>query len=62
LEHVLKLTSQNGLDLHRPKVFSGQRASEEQDAEEPRVEKSAEKKEEKARPQLAEVVVLTTSG
>ena len=44
LEHVLKLTSQNGLDLHRPKVFSGQRESEEQDAEEPRVEKSAEKK------------------
>lgn len=62
LEHVLKLTSQNGLDLHRPKVFSGQRESEEQDAEEPRVEKSAEKKEENARPQLAEVVVLTTSG
>jgi di/tricarboxylate transporter len=62
LEHVLKLTSQNGLDLHRPKVFSGQRESEEQDAEEPRVEKSAGKKEENARPQLAEVVVLTTSG
>lgn len=62
LEHVLKLTSQNGLDLHRPKVFSGQRESEEQDAEEPRVEKSAEKKEENAHPQLAEVVVLTTSG
>ena len=62
LEHVLKLTSQNGLDLHRPEVFSGQRESEEQDAEEPRVEKSAEKKEEDARPQLAEVVVLTTSG
>ena len=62
LEHVLKLTSQNGLDLHRPEVFSGQREPEEQDAEEPRVEKSAEKKGEDARPQLAEVVVLTTSG
>ena len=62
LEHVLKLTSQNGLDLHRPKVFSGEREPEEQDVEEPRVEKSAEKKEEDARPQLAEVVVLTTSG
>ena len=62
LEHVLKLTSQNGLDLHRPRVFSGEREPEEQDAEEPRVEKSAEKKEEDARPQLAEVVVLTTSG
>ena len=62
LEHVLKLTSQNGLDLHRPKVFSGEREPEEQDVEEPRVEKSAEKKEENARPQLAEVVVLTTSG
>ena len=62
LEHVLKLTSQNGLDLHRPRVFSGEREPEEQDAEEPRVEKSAEKKEDDARPQLAEVVVLTTSG
>lgn len=62
LEHVLKLTSQNGLDLHRPKVFSGEREPEEQDAEQPPVEKSAEKKEEDARPQLAEVVVLTTSG
>ncbi|HET9789398.1 MAG TPA: SLC13 family permease, partial [Pyrinomonadaceae bacterium] len=54
--------SQNGLDLHRPKVFSGEREPDEQDAEEPPVEKSAEKKEEDARPQLAEVVVLTTSG
>ena len=62
LEHVLKLTSQNGLDLHRPTMFSGAREPEEEDAEEPPVEKSAEKKQEGARPQLAEVVVLTTSG
>lgn len=54
LEHVLKLTSQNGLELHRPKMFSS--------AEEP--ELTADDKEEagNARPQLAEVVVLTTSG
>jgi di/tricarboxylate transporter len=62
LEHVLKLTAQNGLDLHRPTMFSGEREPEEQDAEEPPVENSAEKKEEDTRPQLAEVVVLTTSG
>ena len=62
LQHVLKLTAQNGLDLHRPKMFSGEREPEEQDAEEPAVEKPDEKKEEDVRPQLAEVVVLTTSG
>jgi di/tricarboxylate transporter len=62
LEHVLKLTAQNGLDLHRPNMFSGEKEPEEQDAEEPAVERSGEKKEQDARPQLAEVVVLTTSG
>lgn len=61
LEHVLKLTSQNGLDLHRPEMFSGEKEPEEEDAEEPS-EKPDEKKEEHERPQLAEVVVLTTSG
>ena len=61
LEHVLKLTAQNGLDLHRPEMFSGEKEPEEEDAEEPS-EKPDEKKEEHERPQLAEVVVLTTSG
>jgi di/tricarboxylate transporter len=51
LEHVLKLTSQNGLELHRPKIFPSE--------EDPEVETPDDKKE---RPQLAEVVVLTTSG
>ncbi len=41
LDHVLKLTSQNGLVLQRPRMFRG---------------------ESDTRPQLAEVVVLTTSG
>ena len=61
IEHVLKLTAQNGLDLHRPEMFSGEKEPEEEDAEEPS-EKPDEKKEEHERPQLAEVVVLTTSG
>jgi di/tricarboxylate transporter len=50
LEDVLKLTSQNGLELHRPKTFSGQEESE------------VEIDDKKESPQLAEVVVLTTSG
>jgi di/tricarboxylate transporter len=62
LEHVLKLTGQNGLDLHRPKIFSNENEPEEQDAEAPSAKQSDEKKEEHTRPQLAEVVVLTTSG
>ena len=62
LEDVLKLTSQNGLELHRPKMFSGEQEPEEHDAEEPDAEKPGERKEEDARPELAEVVVLTTSG
>ena len=62
LEHVLKLRSQNGLDLHRPKIFSSEKDSEEEEAKESAREKPEEKKENDARPQLAEVVVLTTSG
>lgn len=54
LEHVLKLTSQNGLELHRPKMFSS--------AEEPELTADDKEEEGNARPQLAEVVVLTTSG
>ena len=63
LEHVLKLTSQNGLELHRPRVFSAEHEPEEQNAEEPETKTPVDEKEEKeAHPQLAEVVVLTTSG
>jgi di/tricarboxylate transporter len=52
LEHVLKLTSQNGLELQRPKIFArDNQANDEQEQEE-----------EDTRSQLAEVVVLTTSG
>lgn len=54
LEHVLTLTSQNGLELHRPKMFSS--------AEEPELTADDKEEEGNARPQLAEVVVLTTSG
>ena len=50
LEHVLKLTSHNGLELQRPKIFAR--------------DENANGKQEEAdtRSQLAEVVVLTTSG
>ena len=65
LEHVLKLTSQNGLELHRPEIFARKQESgaERQNSSES-TKKSAEneRKESDARPQLAEVVVLTTSG
>lgn len=55
LEDVLKLTSQNGLELHRPNVYSSE--------EEPESARSDDtQEEENARPQLAEVVVLITSG
>ncbi len=65
LEHVLKLTSQNGLELHRPEIFARkpEAGDEGQDSSESTI-KSAEdeRNESDARPQLAEVVVLTTSG
>src|SRR5919106_48707 len=60
LELVLKLTSQNGLELHRPRVFSSEQQPEEK-AEKSAAEKP-DQKEEDTRSQLAEVVVLTTSG
>ena len=50
LEHVLKLTSENGLELQRPKLFAGDKHA---DNEQNRTD---------TRSQLAEVVVLTTSG
>lgn len=62
LEHVLKLTSQDGLDLHRPKFFSSKQEPEEQKVDESSTEKTHDQDGEDARPQLAEVVVLTTSG
>lgn len=67
LEHILKLTSQNGLELHRPEIFGRKQepgaADERQDPSDS-MRKSAEDEpnESDARPQLAEVVVLTTSG
>jgi di/tricarboxylate transporter len=60
LEHVLKLTSQNGLELHRPTILTNEDRPEEQDK--PAAETPHDKEEEDAHPQLAEVVVLTTSG
>ena len=50
LEHVLKLTSHHGLELQRPRIFAR--------------DENANGKQEEAdtRSQLAEVVVLTTSG
>ncbi len=67
LEHVLKLTSQNGLLLQRPKMFDRE---EEQGSDDETEEASKSKrrkvdhehKKSETRPQLAEVVVLTTSG
>ena len=65
LEHVLKLTSQNGLELHRPEIFARkpEAGDERQDSFEPMKKSAAdERRELDARSQLAEVVVLTTSG
>ena len=65
LEHVLKLTAQNGLELHRPEIFARkpEAGDERQDSFEPTKTSAAdERKELDARSQLAEVVVLTTSG
>jgi di/tricarboxylate transporter len=67
LDHVLKLTSQNGLMLQRPRMFRGEEERGVGD-ETRKTSKSMDKQvdhEHKAsdtRPQLAEVVVLTTSG
>ena len=66
LEHVLKLTAQNGLALHRPNIFTDEEKSgadvEKQKASESDENGDSEQKESDARAQLAEVVVLTTSG
>lgn len=66
LEHVLALTMQNGLELHRPRNFpryEGPKTNGE--SAEPAIlslNLKGEAKETDGRPQLAEVVVLTTSG
>ena len=67
LEHILKLTSQNGLELHRPEIFDRKQergaADERQDSSEStRNSAEDEPNESDTRPQLAEVVVLPTSG
>ena len=68
LEHVLKLTSQNGLLLQRPKMFAREEEEQGSDDETEEASKSTrskvdhEHKKSETRPQLAEVVVLTTSG
>ena len=66
LEHVLSLTTQNGLELHRPKNAPRYEAPETDDESvEPAIlslNLKGEAKEANGRPQLAEVVVLTTSG
>ena len=66
LEHVLKLTAQNGLALHRPNIFTDEEKSgaddEKQEASFSDENGDNEQKESNARAQLAEVVVLTTSG
>ena len=58
LEHVLDLTTQNGLELHRPKSFT----PETDQIFEVEGDNEFEKKEPNNVAQLAEVVVLTTSG
>jgi di/tricarboxylate transporter len=64
LEHVLKLTSQNGLELHRPKIFAREEEPEATNETQEASDESAEGDQTEAdtRSQLAEVVVLTTSG
>ena len=64
LENVLNLTSQNGLELHRPNIFVQEEEPEPTDETDEASDKSAndEQKEAHTRSQLAEVVVLTTSG
>ena len=64
LENVLKLTSQNGLELHRPEVFARGKKSEATRETQAASDKSADhdQKEANTRSELAEVVVLTTSG
>src|SRR5687767_8426001 len=60
LEHVLALAAQNGLELQRPKTIAPGAASIASDENQETPGSSAEEQPEKL--QLADVVVLTTSG
>ena len=67
LEHVLKLTSQNGLVLQRPRAFGRDKEKQAEDGVHEASKGTSrnsdpEHKKPDTRPQLAEVVVLTTSG
>jgi di/tricarboxylate transporter len=65
LEHVLKLTTYDGLDVHRPEAFlreKNQNVSREPNETEAATENLSDAQKEIGSTQLAEVVVLTTSG
>ena len=62
LEHILKLTSQNGLELHRPEIFARKPEAEDEKQDSSQSTRKSAEDESDARPQLAEVVVLATSG
>ena len=64
LEHVLRLTTQDGLDVHRPEEFrpKSQNRSQEKKGTEDATQTSDAAQKEAGATQLAEVVVLTTSG
>lgn len=63
LEHVLSLTTQHGLDLHRPKTsVTENTAALNGEAEQEVAGEGNGRKQESSDLQLAEVVVLTTSG
>ncbi len=67
LEHVLTLTSQNGLVLQRPKMFAREEQQEANDETQEGSNSTSRKAEDEhkkrdTKSQLAEVVVLTTSG
>ena len=65
LEHVLKLTTYDGLDVHRPEEFTrekDQNVSRETKETEEATKNVSHAQKETSGTQLAEVVVLTTSG
>jgi di/tricarboxylate transporter len=63
LEHVLSLTTQDGLELHRPKSFRPEtNQTSPPESEEAVADESEESEKSDGSTHLAEVVVLTTSG
>ena len=63
LEHILALAAQSGLELHRPEAFTaGNESSESTTSDETREGISSTAEESLEKLQLADVVVLTTSG